>query len=137
MSQQIEQGASGKPDRAASLTASAATASSQSGIPSAKHQPGPWAASEMRMTAKDWASLNGDHDLTVVLTNGDGFHGDVVAAVWCDDDHSELDTARLIAAAPDMLAALVDLVESFEKHRPKAYWDAARAAIAKATGGAA
>lgn len=42
--------------------------------------------------------------------------------------------ARLIAAAPDLLEALEDLVNSFEKHRPKAYWDAARTAIAKAKG---
>lgn len=44
--------------------------------------------------------------------------------------------ARLISAAPDMLAALENLVNCFEKHRPKAYWDAARTAITKATGGA-
>lgn len=44
------------------------------------------------------------------------------------------DVARLIASAPDMLKALDDLINSFEKHRPKAYWDAARAAVAKARG---
>ncbi len=43
-------------------------------------------------------------------------------------------TGRLLAAAPDLLAALTDLINSFEKHRPKEYWDAARAAIIKATG---
>jgi len=42
--------------------------------------------------------------------------------------------ARLIAAAPSLLEALEALVGSFEKHRPKAYWDAARAAIALARG---
>lgn len=42
--------------------------------------------------------------------------------------------ARLIAASPDLLNALVALVNSFEKHRPKQLWDDARAAIAKATG---
>jgi hypothetical protein len=41
--------------------------------------------------------------------------------------------ARLIAAAPELLAALEGLVSSFEKHRPKELWDAARAAIAMAT----
>lgn len=45
-----------------------------------------------------------------------------------------LDDARLIAAAPDLLAVLEALEGSFEKHRPKAMWDAARAAIAKARG---
>lgn len=43
------------------------------------------------------------------------------------------DRERLRDAAPDLLAALVALEGSFEKHRPKAMWDAARAAIAKAT----
>ena len=42
--------------------------------------------------------------------------------------------AHLIAAAPALLEALEALVGSFEKHRPKAYWDAARAAIALARG---
>lgn len=32
----------------------------------------------------------------------------------------------------ELLAALIALEGSFEKHRPKAMWDAARAAIAKA-----
>lgn len=43
---------------------------------------------------------------------------------------------RLIAAAPDLLAAVVALVDSFEKHRSKELWDAARVAIARATGAA-
>lgn len=50
-------------------------------------------------------------------------------------ESERLANAQLIAAAPEMLAALEDLVNSFEKHRPKTYWDAARAAIAKAKGG--
>jgi len=50
-------------------------------------------------------------------------------------DPAEAD-ARLIAAAPAMLEALKNLLNSFEKHRPKEYWDAARAAIARAEGGA-
>jgi hypothetical protein len=45
-------------------------------------------------------------------------------------DHPD---ARLIAAAPELLDALIALVNSFEKHRPKELWDNARAAIAKAT----
>ena len=44
--------------------------------------------------------------------------------------------ARLISAAPDLLAALQELVLAPNKVRPEKYWDAARAAIAKATGGA-
>ena len=42
--------------------------------------------------------------------------------------------ARLIAAAPDLLAALEELCLAPNKHRPEEYWEAARAAIAKAKG---
>lgn len=43
--------------------------------------------------------------------------------------------ARLWAAAPDLLAALVELVAVPNKHRPDRVWNEARVAIAKATGG--
>lgn len=98
-----------------------------------KAQPGPWAASEMRMDAKLWASLNGDHELTIVRTNWDGFTGDVVAAVWADDDHDELATAHVIAAAPDLLAALEAMVLN-DSHAYRDCHKAAVAAIAKARG---
>lgn len=42
--------------------------------------------------------------------------------------------ARLIAAAPDLLAALEALAALPNKHRPEEMWEAARAAIAKARG---
>lgn len=42
--------------------------------------------------------------------------------------------ARLIAAAPDLLAALEELCLAPNKHRPDEYWEAARVAIAKAKG---
>lgn len=48
------------------------------------------------------------------------------------DELTAFETARLIAAAPELMAALHALVDSFETHRPKALWDAARAAIVKA-----
>lgn len=44
------------------------------------------------------------------------------------------DNARLIAAAPDLLAALEELCLAPNKHRPEEYWEAARAAITKAKG---
>ena len=42
--------------------------------------------------------------------------------------------ARLIAAAPDLLAALEALAALPNKRRPEEMWEAARAAIARATG---
>jgi hypothetical protein len=41
---------------------------------------------------------------------------------------------RLALAAPDLLAALEELCLAPNKHRPDEYWEAARAAIAKAQG---
>jgi hypothetical protein len=70
-----------------------------------QHTPAPWRASEMRMDKRSWAELNGDHDLTIVQAHWDGITGDVIAAVWADDDHDELANAHLIAAAPELLAA--------------------------------
>ena len=55
------------------------------------------------------------------------------ASGWIIVDHTDDATAALIAAAPELLAALIALVDSFEKHRPKELWDAARAAISHAT----
>lgn len=58
-----------------------------------------------------------------------------IATVW----HSERDpkegaaNARLIAAAPDLLAALKEVVRLSDRQHDA--WDAARAAIAKATTG--
>lgn len=52
-----------------------------------------------------------------------------------DSTRAEAD-ARLIAAAPAMLAALRELVGQRDAHfHTRAAWDAARAAIAAATGG--
>jgi len=42
---------------------------------------------------------------------------------------------RIRAAAPELLAELQALVALPNKHRPEEIWDAARAAIIKATGG--
>lgn len=100
-----------------------------------KPQPGPWAASEMTMDAASWAELNEGQDLTIVRTNWDGITGDVVAAVWCDDDHDEMATANLIAAAPDLRAALGRIIENTDYgviHQR--YVEAAQAALRKARG---
>lgn len=80
------------------------------------HTPGPWVA---------------DHDN--VRTPDDG---GMVAKVAGDTDSQAYANARLIAAAPDLLAALRDLVSA--EGLPEGYAnramliDAARAALAKA-----
>ena len=78
------------------------------------------------------------HSMTTTA-NG-GFHcyltdadGRKIAALW-GKEAEKVANAHLFAAAPALLEALVALVDSFEKHRPKELWDNARAAIAAATG---
>lgn len=102
-------------------------------------------------TLGPWVYRPNDYDdwgtVRSVNPDEDGFHRHICKVNYvaspealCEHrkngtDPAEAD-ARLIAAAPDMLEALKNLVNSFEKHRPKEYWDAARAAIARAEGGA-
>lgn len=59
---------------------------------------------------------------------------DIIGATdWCVAEEIEnLDDARLIAAAPDLLAALRAVVRICDRKTDE--FDAARAAIAKATG---
>ncbi|WP_288725768.1 hypothetical protein [uncultured Enterobacter sp.] len=42
--------------------------------------------------------------------------------------------AKLIAAAPDLLEALQDVLHAYDKHGEHSEWDFARAAISKALG---
>lgn len=91
------------------------------------HTQGPWLATERSGYREILARHEGD------------WYGrklsHAVAYVDTELEEAEQDAnARLIAAAPAMLEALVALVDSFEKHRPKELWDNARAAIAAATG---
>jgi hypothetical protein len=102
---------------------------------SAQHTGGPWNASRAKMPDNtggyDWCITDGSGKII-----GEAFeHVDYGQRGSYDIRPAEAN-ARLIAAAPDLLAALEALVGSFEKHRPKEYWDAARAAIAKAKGAA-
>lgn len=78
----------------------------------AKHTPGPWIYDET------WALINAEHGSEIAAVHAArGTKGEPQA------------NARLIAAAPDLLAALVDAYERLTGDRSMI-----RAAIAKATG---
>lgn len=77
----------------------------------ASHTPGPWTISG----ASTIKTLGGNKTY--------------IASIAKNDRPAN---ARLIAAAPDLLAALEELCLAPNKHRPDEYWEAARAAIAKA-----
>jgi hypothetical protein len=104
-----------------------------------KHTPGPWQVQDAYLNV--FTCTNGTTGLTVHLAK--------VNAVQCAGGRAEaLANARLIAAAPDLLEALVELSKSFvdtyfddprsdeEIDGHQEFWEnKARAAIAKATGG--
>ena len=84
----------------------------------AKHTPGPWKATARRVTAPE---TEGRLALDVQINGGNR-----------EDNKAN---ARLIAAAPDLLVALQGVVRVADRKTDE--FDAARAAIAKATGSAA
>lgn len=90
-----------------------------------KHTPGPWShATHTKQT-------------TLAAHERIAMPGACAAGVWsmgCDRE-TVLATARLIAAAPELLEALEKLcaIDDIASWAPE--WDVARAAIAKATGG--
>jgi len=99
-----------------------------------KFTPGPLHSSSMTMTKSDWAALR-CRDMQIVSRGPY-----VVAAVWSDgipekpEDESlqEKANAALIAAAPDLYAALAEIVDTLDAS-DFAHWVAtARAALAKA-----
>lgn len=86
--------------------------------------------------------------MTICVDQG-GSYGPVIADINCDRRgfvteemcleqwREALATAHMFAAAPDLLAALEDLVSTFDVPMDAQQWANARAAISKATGGAA
>ena len=85
------------------------------------HTPGPWEIDDAAFDGLDIVSPQGR---VAMLNNGEPCED---ADIWAN--------ARLIAAAPDMLAALVWAVETADTEQYEADWyAAARAAIAKAKG---
>jgi hypothetical protein len=91
----------------------------------AKHTPGPWSVEPY--------SRDSGHQITVPLKI-DNVCIAIAPDLWdCDGGRATCEAnAHLIAAAPDLLAALKEVVRiSDRKHDA---WDAARVAIAKAEG---
>lgn len=94
-----------------------------------KHTPGPWGAEPMEDGCSVAYRINDASGYEVAVTSGR------------DSDGEEAANARLIAAAPDMLAALCSLCNELEMpgergvlHGVPNALTAARAAIAKAEG---
>lgn len=91
------------------------------------HTPGPWVFAHRKC-------LDGMYRTQVFS----GEHGHVADCAWtpkpcvngCTETYRE-DNARLIAAAPDLLAALIGVLRVADRKTDE--FDAARAAIAKAT----
>ncbi|HHM7617524.1 TPA: hypothetical protein ACRNOG_003334 [Pseudomonas aeruginosa] len=84
-----------------------------------KHTPGPW---------DYWSGYNPVDELEAQITTEDG---DIVIASYNRQIPEGEANAKLLAAAPELLEALVALVEC-EQTTPE-LWEAARAAIAKST----
>ena len=84
------------------------------------HTPGPWTLADNRHAV-------------VIESNANDFRGLSCEVDKDDYDHATaMANAHLIAAAPDLLAALIGVVRVAD--RATVEFDAARAAIAKATG---
>lgn len=110
-----------------------------------KHTPGPWVGivDGVFVTDNPWSIDHcDDHDHTCAAI-GDA-NGNVVALVVSDDDRpgkdrwddTELDAnGHLIAAAPEMLAALDKILETVPGDSLDEWWVVAVAAVTKARGG--
>ena len=92
-----------------------------------KHSNGPWSAIPGQDTI--WSI----DDVKIATVSDLPWKENAITGHRFSDTSTELANARLIAAAPELLAALQELVLAPNKIRPDKYWDAARAAIAKAT----
>lgn len=105
-----------------------------------KHTPGPWRASKVRHGPQIGSHAHRHHEVFSDCGTG------VAVLVWPSEDDGpgvrdeRAATARLIAAAPELLAACEDALVRIEDPTgpigTTEATDALRAAIAKATGGA-
>lgn len=95
-----------------------------------EHTPGPWTVEVDQGSVVVWSKFKSQK------TGDDGDDRHVVAIPdWGPMDKREAD-ARLIAAAPDMLAALQMMLDAHGGLEQSPAAKAARAAIARATGAA-
>jgi hypothetical protein len=100
-------------------------------IKQAAHTPAPWMICQ---------PTNGRLGLTVVFLGTEEFTATDICTIEPEDDHGEAirvadANAALIAAAPELVGALQDLIMLAAQHRGKAMTDSvarARAALAKA-----
>ena len=94
----------------------------------AAHTPGPWQI--------EWNVAQGGEGHYITDSKDMAELSRIAAVLFHDDADGETRAnARLLAAAPDLLAALIGVVKVAD--RATVEFDAARAAIAKAEGGAA
>ncbi len=104
-----------------------------------QHTPGPWKKGNPN---DDWRSPYREDNKTSVSLNVEAGSGEVIAmAVICYDEwtNKEKDAelkanARLIAAAPELLAVLLEAVEQPMRTEGSDWWVRVNAAIGKATG---
>lgn len=86
----------------------------------ARHTPAPWTI--------DPPTAQGDYP---ICEGPDGF---LIATVWHDDSRREQADAKLISAAPELLAACKALLSYSDPAKAREIEARARAAIAKAEG---
>jgi len=84
-------------------------------------------------TPEPWIYI-GNGDIVARSENYCGGEKDIASVFLTVNDEDEAN-ARLIAAAPDLLEALQAIMAGVAGCERQPHWEAARAAIAKATGG--
>lgn len=95
-----------------------------------KHTPGPWVIDHETRPAEVCCVYGTSHPNSFVYVRG-------AVGYWTADGDENMANAILIAAAPDLLAALRRVTEQLVHQNPNdEAWVEARAAITKATGGA-
>lgn len=90
-----------------------------------KHTPGPWYANQSGLIY----AVSDDADESILICDVEGMDPDYPNRAW-----QPVANARLIAAAPDLLAALEEMLPMWSSGIEEPWVLRARAAIARATG---